>query len=337
MHTDEFHYDLPASSIAQSAIEPRHDARLLEVKGLVDRTFTDFPNMLRAGDLVMVNRTKVRSARLVGRRKPSGGKTEILLTQRVDGERWRALVRPANKLRSGAQVECGGVLVTLLTNPDLGVATVALSAPQDLEDAIEEAGDVPLPPYFKGTLKDAGRYQTIFAQTLGSSAAPTAGLHFTDVVVDALCERDIEIASIELEVGLDTFRPMADGRVVDHRIHSERIVVPRAAVEAVASTRRRDGRVIAVGTTVVRALESAAVGNGLITTYDGPTDLFIVPGYAPKVIDGLLTNFHAPRTTLLVLIAALIGDTWKQAYTCAVDRNYRFLSFGDAMYIEVNR
>ncbi|GMR03006.1 MAG: tRNA preQ1(34) S-adenosylmethionine ribosyltransferase-isomerase QueA [Acidimicrobiia bacterium] len=337
MYTAEFDYDLPAAAIAQSAIEPRDASRLLVVNGLEDRVFTDLPNMLQPGDLVVVNRTRVRSARLMGRRLPGGGKTEVLLTQRVDPQRWRALVRPAHRLKEGSEVECGDILVTLLTEPDQGVSTVTISAPGDVESAIEEAGDIPLPPYFKGTLGDSNRYQTIFAQTLGSSAAPTAGLHFTDEVVDALRERNVEMAEVELEVGLDTFRPMAEGKVKDHRIHTERIHVPPSAVEAVASARDRGGNVIAVGTTVVRSLETAAAGDGLISTFDGPTDLFILPGYRPRVIDGLITNFHAPRTTLLVLVAAFMGERWKAIYAYALEHDYRFLSFGDAMYIEITR
>ncbi len=337
MYTDEFDYDLPAAAIAQSAIEPRDSSRLLVVDGLEDRVFTDLPNMLHPGDLVVVNRTRVRSARLMGHRLPGGGRTEILLTQRVDPERWRALVRPANKLKAGSEVECGDLVVRLLTEPDQGMSTVTISAPRDVETAIEEAGDIPLPPYFKGTLDDPNRYQTIFAHTLGSSAAPTAGLHFTDEVVDALHERNVEMTEVELEVGLDTFRPMAEGKVEDHKIHTERIHVSPSAVEAVASARDRGGNVIAVGTTVVRSLETAAVGGGLITTFDGPTDLFIVPGYRPQVVDGLITNFHAPRTTLLVLVAALMGERWRATYTYALEHDYRFLSFGDAMYIEIAR
>jgi len=337
MYTDEFDYNLPAAAIAQSAIEPRDASRLLVVNRLEDRVFTDLPNMLHPGDLVVVNRTRVRSARLMGHRLPGGGKTEILLTQRVDPERWRALVRPASKLRAGSEVACGDLSVTLITEPDQGISTVTISAPGDVESAIEEAGDIPLPPYFKGTLDDPNRYQTIFAHTLGSSAAPTAGLHFTDGVVEALRERNVEMTEVELEVGLDTFRPMTEGKVKDHRIHTERIHVPPSAVEAVASTRDRGGNVIAVGTTVVRSLETAAASDGLISTFDGPTDLFILPGYRPQVVDGLITNFHAPRTTLLVLVAAFIGERWRATYTYALEHDYRFLSFGDAMYIEITR
>jgi S-adenosylmethionine:tRNA ribosyltransferase-isomerase len=337
MHTSDFDYDLPEAAIAQAAIEPRDAARLLLTNPLRDRVFTDLPEILSPGDLIVVNRTRVRAARLIGERLPGRGRTEVLLTQRVDHGRWRALLRPAAKLAAGAKVECGGLTITVLTPPEQGVATVSVEAEGDVEAAIEMAGEVPLPPYFHGTIDDPSRYQTMFADRLGSSAAPTAALHFTDRVVQALKEKGVEIAGVELEVGLDTFRPMQEGRVEDHRIHTERIIVPPSTVEAVAATRERGGRVIAVGTTVVRTLESAAVGNGRIGVFDGPTSLFITPGFVPKVVDGLITNFHAPRTTLIVLLAALLGDGWRKAYEHALASGYRFLSFGDAMYVEIDR
>ncbi|MCL1588769.1 MAG: tRNA preQ1(34) S-adenosylmethionine ribosyltransferase-isomerase QueA [Actinomycetia bacterium] len=337
MQATDFDYDLPAGSIAQEAIEPRDGSRLLLTNPLEDRLFIDLPDILASGDLLVVNRTKVRAARLIGERLPGRGRTEVLLTQRVDPQRWRALLRPAAKLKAGSVVECGSITVTLLTDPDEGVATVSLDAKGDVEVAIATAGQVPLPPYFHGTISDPSRYQTIFATRVGSAAAPTAALHFTERVMAGLAARGVEVAEVELEVGLDTFRPMHDGNVEDHRIHTERIVVPQAAVEAVAATRDRGGRVVAVGTTVVRTLESAAGGDGRIGGFDGPTSLFIMPGYEPQVVDAMITNFHAPRTTLLVLLAALMGDTWRDAYQHALDSGYRFLSFGDAMYLEIER
>jgi len=337
MHTRDFGYDLPVGSIAQEAIEPRDASRLLLASPTEDRLFIDLPEILASGDLLVVNRTKVRAARLIGERLPGRGRTEVLLTQRVDPQRWRALLRPAAKLRAGSIVECGSITVTLLTDPDEGVATVSIEADGDVEAAIATAGQVPLPPYFHGTISDPSRYQTIFATRVGSAAAPTAALHFTERVMAGLAAGGVEVAEVELEVGLDTFRPMHDGNVEDHRIHTERIVVPQAAVEAVAATRDRGGRVVAVGTTVVRTLESAAVGDGQIQAFDGPTSLFIMPGYEPQVVDAMITNFHAPRTTLLVLLAALMGDTWRDAYQHAIDSGYRFLSFGDAMFVEIDR
>ena len=337
MDTTDFDYDLPEVAIAQTAIEPRDSSRLLVVNTMEDMHFSDLPMLLKPGDLVVVNTTRVRAARLMGRRLPGMGRTEVLLTQRVDPERWRALVRPAAKLQAGSLVQCDGLNVTLLTDPDEGVATVSINAEGDVEQAIESTGEVPLPPYFKGTIDTPDRYQTVFADRLGSAAAPTAALHFTDAVLDALTGRGVSVASVELEVGLDTFRPMADGNVEDHHIHTERISVSSDAVSAVAGARDRGSKVVAVGTTVVRTLESAAAGEGRIAEYDGPTSLFITPGYLPRVVDAVVTNFHAPRTTLLVLLAALMGDRWREVYRHALDNGYRFLSFGDAMYFEVNR
>ena len=337
MDTRDFDYDLPKAAIAQEAIEPRDASRLLVAATMEDIHFSDLPTLLKPGDVLVVNTSKVRAARLMGRRLPGMGRTEVLLTQRIDPERWRALVRPAAKLRAGSVVRCNGLDVTLLTDPVGGVATVTIVTEGDVELAIESAGEVPLPPYFKGTIDTPDRYQTVFADRLGSAAAPTAALHFTNDVLDALADRGITVASVELEVGLDTFRPMAEGKVEDHVIHTERIVVPPETVAVVDSARDRDAKIVAVGTTVVRTLESAANGDGGITEFDGPTSLFITPGYQPKVIDAVITNFHAPRTTLLVLLAALMGDRWKDIYEHALDSGYRFLSFGDAMYFEVDR
>jgi S-adenosylmethionine:tRNA ribosyltransferase-isomerase len=337
MDSKDFNYDLPEAAIAQEAIEPRDSARLLVVDDMRDMRFSDLPTVLKSGDLVVVNTTRVRAARLIGQRLPGMGRTEVLLTQRVDPERWRALVRPAAKLRGGSQIQCEGLDVTLMTDPVEGVATVSIDTIGDVEQAIASAGDVPLPPYFKGTIGSPERYQTLFADRIGSSAAPTAGLHFTKAVVDELANMDIAIATVELEVGLDTFRPMLDGRVDDHLIHTERIVVPAETVAAVDAARNAGANIVAVGTTVVRALESAAAADGRIIEFDGSTSLFITPGYQPKVVDAVVTNFHAPGTTLLVMLAALMDDDWKAVYRHALDSGYRFLSFGDAMYFEVDR
>ena len=342
MRVADFEYDLPASAIAQAAIEPRDASKLLDTRTMTDRRFSDLPSMCEPGDLLVVNETKVRAARLVGRR-PTGGSAEVLLTRRVDSLRWEALVRPARKLPAGTMVTINDELgVTVITEPVDGVATVTIETDDDVEDAIARAGRLPLPPYFHGSLASDDRYQTVFATTVGSSAAPTAALHFTDALVRELRRGGVEMAAVTLDVGLDTFRPMdrgasGDGLVVDHRIHSEHIEVPSGTVEAVRRTRDRGGKVIAVGTTVVRSLESAAKGDGSIVPFEGSTDLFIMPGYQPRVIDGLITNFHAPATTLLVMIAALSGPTWRAAYTHALANGYRFLSFGDAMYLEVER
>ena len=337
MRIDDFDYGLPADAIAQLAIEPRHDSRVLVASDLEEISFHRIASLFRRGDLLVVNRTRVRAARIIGSRVPSGGRTEILLAKRVDLHRWEALVRPARRLRVGTIIDCADIAVELLSDPVEGVATVSLTSTGDIEDAIAQAGEIPLPPYFHGSLDSPDRYQTLFATKIGSSAAPTAALHFTDEVVRGLAQKGVGIAEVELEVGLDTFRSMGDGLVEDHVIHSERVVVDAAAIAAVDRARATGGKVIAVGSTVVRTLESAAIDDGRIGSYDGETDLFITPGYAFSVVDAVLTNFHAPRTTLIVMIAAMLGERWRDVYNHALEEGFRFLSFGDAMYIEIQR
>ena len=335
MRIDDFDYHLPTASIAQTAIEPRDDARVLVASDLSELRFRDIADLLQPNDLLVVNRTKVRSARLVGRRKPTGGRTEVLLTRRIDTQRWQALVRPSKKVKVGSIVECEGLDVEILSNLVNGVATVSLTCDGDVESVIEAVGTVPLPPYYHGELDTSDRYQTMFAKTIGSSAAPTAALHFTDGVIGSLTRTGVHIAEVDLEVGLDTFRPMGEGLVKDHVIHSERVVVDTTTVAAVDQARATGGRVIAVGTTVVRSLETAAVGDGRIRAFDADTDLFIAPGYEFEVVDAIFTNFHAPRTTLIVMMAAALGERWRDVYHHALVNDYRFLSFGDAMYIEI--
>ncbi len=334
MQTSEFVYDLPSDAIAQEAIEPRHDSRVLVTSDLSEMPFRSIGDLLRPSDLLVVNRTKVRAARLVGARQPTGGRSELLLTKRIDPVRWQALLKPAKKMPKGTIVECGTISAEVLSSPIEGVATVALTATGDIEVELSAVGEVPLPPYFHGQLDSPDRYQTMFAKTVGSSAAPTAALHFTDEVVGGLDDLGVAIAEVELEVGLDTFRPMGEGSVDQHVIHRERIVVDRAVVDAVDHARSAGGRVIAVGTTVVRTLESAASGDGRIRTVDDETELFIKPGYEFSVVDSVFTNFHAPGTTLIVMIAAMLGDRWRTAYDHAVQSEFRFLSFGDSMFIE---
>jgi S-adenosylmethionine:tRNA ribosyltransferase-isomerase len=334
VRTSDFDYELPEAAIAQAALEPRDAARLLRLPGLTDHVFADLPRMLRPHDLLVVNRTRVRAARLRGTKPDTGGAIEVLLTRRLDGERWEALVKPARRLRAGTAVEFDGISGTVLTHPVEGVATLALrSRAGDVDDVLPSIGEVPLPPYFHGTLGDAERYQSIFAKAVGSAAASTASLHFTRRLVDHLLEAGIRITEVELDVGLDTFRPIHEDVITDHVIHTEGIRVGEDAVSAVADCRSRGGRVIAVGTTAVRTLESVADGRGGVRAFTGATDLFIMPGYVPRVVDAVITNFHAPRTTLAVLVAALVGPAWKIAYREALDRGYRFLSFGDAMFI----
>ncbi|MEA2001345.1 MAG: tRNA preQ1(34) S-adenosylmethionine ribosyltransferase-isomerase QueA [Actinomycetota bacterium] len=335
METRLFDYDLPEAAIAQTPVEPRDAARLLRTDPLEDRTFADLPGVLCSGDLVVVNRTRVRAARLHGAKVETGGAVELLLTRRLDERRWEALIRPARRIRAGAMLDFGRITGEVVTAPVRGEVVVALqTSAGDIEDVVAMDGEIPLPPYIQVPLDDADRYQTVFAKTVGSAAAPTAALHFTPRLVDELTDAGVTFAEVDLEVGLDTFRPIATETIYSHEMHREAWEVPAETAAVVAETRERGGRVVAVGTTAVRTLESAAVGQGLVEAGSGDTDLFISPGYRLQVVDVVLTNFHAPRTTLVVMIAALLGDQWRDIYQHALDYGYRFLSFGDAMLIE---
>ncbi len=330
MRVADFTYSLPESAIAQEPIEPRHDSRLLDTRDLSDHRFLDLPQLLEPGDLVVVNDTKVRSARLIGVKTGGGGSVELLMLDPLLDGTWRALARPSRRLRPGVRIEFPGLSAKIVKGPEQGLIVVELET-GDVEEAIENAGEVPLPPYFKGQLSDPGRYQTMFARLPGSAAAPTAGLHFTKEVVAGLERHEIEIASVDLHVGIDTFRPMTVEMIEDHQMHTEWCSVPEATVTAVIATRERGGAVVAVGTTVVRALESNAGVDGVLTAGTCETDLFLRPGSSFRVVDTLVTNFHVPGSTLMVLVAAFMGEHWREAYGHALANRYRFLSFGDAM------
>lgn len=328
MLTSEFFYELPESAIAQAAVEPRDAARLLDTRDLSDHRFSELPALLRRGDLLVVNTTRVRQARLATS-KVTGGAVEVLLLHPLGDGGWEALVRPARRVRAGTRLHAGPAILVVRDPVHDGVATIDVVA-GSLEDAVAEVGVMPLPPYFRGSLADPERYQTVYGRRVGSAAAPTAGLHFTDALLQTVTASGIEVASVDLEIGLDTFRPIGVDRLTDHRMHRERVVVDADLVASVARTRSRGGRVVAVGTTVVRSLEAAAAG-GDLHPMDGATDLFITPGYRFRVVDLLITNFHVPGSTLVVLIAAFMGPDWRAAYDEALRRGYRFLSFGDAM------
>ena len=325
MKVSDFHYELPESSIAQTTVEPRHRARLLDTRDMSDHRFLDLPHLLDPGDLLVVNNTRVRAARLEGSRVDTGGKVELLLLELGSDRLWTALARPARRLRPGVAIDIDGTIATVRSNPDRGLVKIELSTSED-EQAIEEIGSIPLPPYFTGTLQDPSRYQTVFADQTGSAAAPTAGLHFTDEVLKGLSRKEIDVASVDLHVSLDTFRPMTTEDVEDHVMHSEWCSVPEATVDAIGKAER----VVAVGTTVVRTLESMAV-SGELEPGSHRTDLFITPGFEFRVVDLLVTNFHMPSSTLLLLLAGFMGTGWRTSYESALDRGYRFLSFGDAM------
>jgi len=329
LKVSDFYYELPDAAIAQTAIEPRHDSRLLDTRDMSDRRFFELADMLRSDDLLVVNNTRVRAARLVGRRLESGGRVELLLLERREDGLWMALAKPARRLRPGVLIEFEGLTATIESHPTAGLVQVSLDA-DDEELAIAAAGEMPLPPYFTGQLAHPDRYQTLYAAAPGSSAAPTAGLHFTNELTTKLADKGVEMASVDLHVSLDTFRPMTVEDVEDHQMHSEWCTVPDETAEAIASA----NRVIAVGTTVVRTLESFADNHGDVSAGARQTDIFIAPGYQFRVVDALITNFHMPSSTLLVLLAAFMGERWRETYLTALERGYRFLSFGDAMLAE---
>lgn len=333
MDVTEFHYHLPESAIAQEPVEPRHDSRLLDTRDMNDHRFLDLADLLEPGDLLVVNETKVRAARLQGHRAGTGGSVELMLLDRDRDGNWTALARPSRRLRPGVVIEFGEFSATVISAPRQGMVLVELDA-EDPEIAIEKVGTVPLPPYFHGTLDNPERYQTIFATTPGSAAAPTAGLHFTDQVLERLGQRGVEMASVDLHVSVDTFRPISTQRVEDHQMHTEWCTVPEETATAVGNTRARGRSIVAVGTTVARTLETFADGMGGVEPGEKETDLFLRPGSVFSVVDALVTNFHLPRSTLLVMLAGFMGPAWKDAYVTALQRGYRFLSFGDAMYAE---
>lgn len=326
MRTDDFDYHLPDDAIAQRPAEPRDGARLLDAIGVepVHRTVADLPKLVGPGDVVVVNSTRVLPARL-RMRKPTGGVVEVLLLEERDDGSWEALVRPSRKVAPGTRLEAGPELaVTIGDRIEDGRRLVTL-ATSDLLGALAVYGTLPLPPYIRATLDDPERYQTVFARRPGSVAAPTAGLHLTDAVLDGIRDAGATIATVDLWVGLGTFRPITAERIDDHVMHSERYEVPTETAAAVETA----DRVIAVGTTTVRALESWARDGRTA----GRTDLYLTPGSRFRVVDVLMTNFHLPRSSLLVLIESFAGAGWRDLYATALADGYRFLSFGDAMLL----
>jgi S-adenosylmethionine:tRNA ribosyltransferase-isomerase len=333
MHLSDFDYELPPDRIAQTPIEPRDAARLLVDRGDAPpehRHVRDLAELLRPGDLLVLNDTKVIPARLPLHRA-TGGAAEVLMLEPLDGERrvWEALVRPARKLKQGETLYAadGSAVVEIGPRTDAGdTFTVTLVGSVDSLHLLAEHGEMPLPPYITERLRDPDRYQTIYARQPGSAAAPTAGLHFTQELLDSISAHGIEIAKVELVVGLDTFRPISTDDPLAHRMHTERYRVPEDTMQRCRAAQR----VVAGGTTTVRALESAASRGEL----DGRTDIFIHRGYEWQVVDVLMTNFHLPRTTLLMMIDAFVGERWRRLYAEALANDYRFLSFGDAMLLD---
>jgi S-adenosylmethionine:tRNA ribosyltransferase-isomerase len=342
----DYDYELPKELIAQRPAEPRDSSRLLALRGdtIEHLRFSDFPSLLQAGDLLVLNETRVIPARVHGRRIPSGGEVELLflrpaLETHYDprASRWLVLAKPGRRLRAGERVGFDefGEAVVIEVGAD-GVREIELQINVELEEFLSHVGELPLPPYVAEDSSEAqSGYQTIFARDPGSVAAPTASLHFTQGVFERLQRRQVEVAKLSLDVGLGTFRPLQSERLDEHTMHAEYYTIPEGTARAVMRAKEEGRRVVAAGTTVMRALEAAARDDGRVRPGAAETDLFITPGYQFQVVDALLTNFHLPRSTLLVLVCAFAGhDRIFRAYREAVENRYRFFSFGDAMFIE---
>jgi len=338
VRTADFDYQLPPELIAQHPEAERDAARMLVLDSsgsLIDRTVRDLPEYLEAGDVLVLNDSRVLPARLIGRRR-DGGEAEVLLLRPLpEGHsRWEALLRPARRLATGSRVTFeNSALAVAIEARDGETATVRLDGVADPLSEVRRIGEMPTPPYIKERLVDLERYQTVYARAEGSAAAPTAGLHFTPGLLAAIRDRGVRVAFVTLHVGLDTFRPVRVDDPAEHRIHREWYRVDEASAGAINQAHREGGRVIAVGTTCVRVLESAAM-DGVVAVGEGWTGLFILPGYRFRVVDAMLTNFHLPKSTLLMLVSAFAGrDRILAAYATAIERHYRFYSFGDCMLI----
>ena len=342
LKTGDFDFDLPEGAIADRPAVPREAARLLEVgASLHDRTVADLPKLLRPGDVLVINDTKVIPARIVGRRGRARVEATLLrpLDRAPEGETWSALARPARRLRPGDVLEVADDFrAEILDRADGGEVRLRFPPGTDVLAALDEHGETPLPPYIVrpegADARDRDDYQTVYAKSPGAVAAPTAGLHLTADLLARTEERGVEIAVVTLHVGAGTFLPVKAERVADHRMHAEWGEVSPRAAETIRRRRDEGGRVVAVGTTSLRLLESAADGNGAIGAFRGDTDLFIVPGYRFRAVDALLTNFHLPRSTLFMLVAAFSGlARMKTAYAHAAKAGYRFYSYGDATFL----
>jgi S-adenosylmethionine:tRNA ribosyltransferase-isomerase len=335
MKTSDFDYHLPESSIAQTPAEPRDSSRLLvlhrDTGALEHRIFRDVTDYVKAGDLLVLNQTRVIPARIYAH-KATGGRVELLLLRRRDSLSWEALVG-GKGLRVGTVVKVEeGPEAEILEILEGAERLIKFSEP--IEPYFSKVGNVPLPPYIHEKLTDPERYQTVYAREPGSAAAPTAGLHFTPRLLEELQVKGVKIAYVTLHVGLDTFAPVNEENPEEHKIHSEWCEISQDTADQINQTKKSGGRVIAVGTTSVRTLESAAVGRDTISSYLGPTSLFILPGYEFKVVDAMITNFHLPRSSLIMLVSAFAGrEKILETYATAIDEGYRFYSFGDAMLI----
>lgn len=340
MKTSDFYFDLPKEQIAQDPLEDRSSSRLMvldkETGDVSHHIFKDIIDFLNPGDCLVINNTKVIPARLHGVKEDTGAHVEVLLLKRMENDIWETLVKPGKKLRPGARISFGDGLLKaeVLDVVDEGNRKVKFIYDGIFEEILDQLGEMPLPPYITHKLEDKNRYQTVYAKYDGSAAAPTAGLHFTKELLDRIEAKGIRIANITLHVGLGTFRPVKVDDVTNHHMHSEFYMVDEAAAEIINRTKDQGGRVIAVGTTSTRTLETVADVDGHVKPCSGWTQIFIYPGYTFKCIDALITNFHLPESTLLMLVSALLSrEKILNAYNIAVKEGYRFFSFGDAMLI----
>lgn len=344
MKTADFYYELPEELIAQYPLSDRAASRLLVIDKITEkRTHTDFHhigNYLNPGDCLVINNTKVIPARLIGERENTGGKVELLLLKRKENNIWETLVKPGKKARIGSRIVFGGGILKaeVVDIIEEGNRLVKFEFDGIFEEILDKLGQMPLPPYITHQLKDKNMYQTVYAKYEGSAAAPTAGLHFTEKLLEDIEKSGVNIARVTLHVGLGTFRPVKVDDVSKHHMHTEFYQVSKEAADTINNTKKNGGRIICVGTTSCRTIESASDKNGIVMAGEGDTDIFIYPGYRFRVLDGLITNFHLPESTLLMLVSALTGrDNIMAAYKEAVDMKYRFFSFGDAMYTDARR
>ncbi|MCT4563997.1 MAG: tRNA preQ1(34) S-adenosylmethionine ribosyltransferase-isomerase QueA [Maledivibacter sp.] len=340
MKTSDFYFDLPEELIAQVPLEVRDESRLMvlnkENGDIKHKTFADILDYLREGDCLVLNDTRVIPARLFGV-KDTGANVEFLLLKRVDKNKWQTLVKPGKRAKLGSKFSFGnnneltGEIVDLAEE---GTRIIEFTYDGIFEEVLDKLGNMPLPPYITETLNDRERYQTVYSKHSGSAAAPTAGLHFTEELLDKIQKKGIKIAYVTLHVGLGTFRPVKVDNVLEHKMHSEFYMVSKEAAELINATKQNGGRIISVGTTATRTLETVASNEGLMKEGNGWTDIFIYPGYEFKIIDGLLTNFHLPESTLIMLVSSLSSrENVLNAYNEAVKERYRFFSFGDAMLV----
>lgn len=341
MNTSDFYFDLPEHLIAQTPVTPRDHSRLMYVdrqSGEIDHMhFYDLPSLLHEGDLLVANDSRVLPARLYGEKQGTGAAMEFLLLEEKERDVWEVMVRPGKKAKTGVRFLFGGGILEaeILSTVEGGNRLVRFYHEADsIYTVLEEIGQMPLPPYITQKLEDKERYQTVYSREIGSAAAPTAGLHFTPELMEEVRRKGVEIAYVTLHVGLGTFRPVKVDDITQHKMHSEHYRVPPETAEAIARTKAAGGRVIAVGTTSTRTLESVYQQYGKVVACEGYTDIFLYPGCTFGVLDGLITNFHLPESTLIMLVSAFMGyENTMNAYREAVREQYRFFSFGDAMFI----